>query len=186
MVLKICLALLVGLIFYWLFILRPQIRELKRKLSLPEFQGTAHQQTMEFSFQRLQKKRLNTLISFQGTPHQLALAFGLGVFLGIIPGTGAIAAAAMAALFRLNLPVMVAGALLTNPITTPFVYACSYFLGHWLLGDWLPAGRISRILLDTLAGNLVLAVSLGLIGYLLVLGAVIFIRNRRKSRVYLD
>ena len=177
---KIGLALLVLVILYALFVLRPQIRELKRKLSLPEFQGTAHQQTMVSSLQRLEGKRLNTLINFNEPPHQLALSFGLGVFLGIIPGTGAIAAAVVAALFRLNLPVMVAGALLTNPITTPFVYLGSFLLGHWLLGDYLSARRIAQILLDTLAGNLILAVGLGVLSYLAVLGAVIFIRNRRK------
>ena len=132
------------------------------------------------------KKRLQVLVNFRGSPHRLALAFGLGVFLGIIPGTGAIAAAAVAALFRLNLPIMVAGSLLTNPVTAPFVYIGSFLLGHWLLGDWLPAGNIRRVLLGTLAGNLIIAVTLGLLGYLLVLGTVIFIRNRRKDRVYLD
>ena len=168
------------MILYALFVLRPQIRELKRKLSLPEFQGTAHQQAMIFSLERLEQKRLNTLINFNEAPRRLALAFGLGVFLGIIPGTGAIAAAAVAALFRLNLPVMVAGALLTNPVTTPFVYVGSYFLGHWLMGDWLPAGRIPQILLGTLTGNLILAVGLGVLSYAAVLGSVIFIRNCRK------
>ena len=113
-------------------------------------------------------------------PHRLALAFGLGVALGIIPGTGAIAAAAVAALFRLNLPVMVAGALLTNPLTTPFVYASSYFLGHWILGNQITSGMITRILLTTIVGNLILAVSLGLIGYLLVWLAVSLIRWRCK------
>ncbi len=130
--------------------------------------------------------RLRALVNFRGTPHHLALSFGLGVFLGVIPGTGAIAAAAVAALFRLNLPVMVAGSLLTNPVTAPFVYVGSYLLGHWLLGDWLPAGTIRQVLLGTLAGNLVIAAGLGLTGYLLVLGIVIFIRNRRKDSVSLD
>ncbi|MBI3615342.1 MAG: DUF2062 domain-containing protein [Candidatus Omnitrophica bacterium] len=132
------------------------------------------------------KRRVKALIHFKETPHRLALAFGLGVFLGIIPGTGAIAAAVTAALFQLNLPVMVAGALLTNPVTTPFVYIGSYFLGHWLLGDLFPAGKIARILLDTLIGNLILAVALALIGYFLVLGTILFIRSRRKSGVHLD
>jgi len=130
------------------------------------------------------KERFKTLVRFNDAPHRLALAFGLGVFLGIIPGTGAMAAAAVAALFRLSLPVMVAGALLTNPITTPFVYLASFLLGHWLLGDQLMTNRIGSILLETLAGNLILAVSLALIGYLLVLGTVLFIRNRRRTRIY--
>lgn len=124
------------------------------------------------------KKKLKPLINFRETPHRLALAFGVGVALGVIPGTGAVVAAVVAALFRLNLPLMVSGALLTNPLTAPFVYVTSYFLGHWLLGDWLPAGTISRILLGTAAGGLILAMSLGLIGYLLVLAIVNIIKFR--------
>lgn len=117
---------------------------------------------------------------WKDTPHRLALAFGLGVALGIIPGTGAILAAGLAVLIRLNLPAMVAGALLTNPITGPFVYAASYFLGHWLLGEWLPADKISRILLGTLTGNLILALLLGLTGYLLI-RLFFFLRRKRRS-----
>jgi len=125
--------------------------------------------------------RLKSLVDFKGTPHQLALAFGLGVALGIIPGTGAIAAAAIAALFRLNLPVMVAGALVTNPITAPFVYAGSFFLGHWILRDHLPAETISRILLGTLVGNVVLAIGLGLAAYLAAFAAAALLRRRLES-----
>ncbi|MBI3333274.1 MAG: DUF2062 domain-containing protein [Candidatus Omnitrophica bacterium] len=124
-------------------------------------------------------KRLKKIVSFKESPHRLGLAFGMGVFLGIIPGTGTIAAAVAATLFRLNLPVAVAGSLLTNPVTSPFVYAGSYFLGHWLLGDLLPAGKISRILLGTLAGNLLLAVGLGLVGYLTAFCVVAFHRCRK-------
>lgn len=127
------------------------------------------------------KGRGKALVDFRGSPHRLALAFGLGVALGILPGTGAIAAAMVAALFRLNLPIMVAGSLLTNPITTPFVYIGSFLIGHWLLGDWLPAGKISRILLSTLTGNLILTLLLGLIGYLVVFAISLALRRRRPN-----
>ena len=114
------------------------------------------------------KGRLKIMMDFRGTPHQLSFAFGLGVTLGIIPGTGAIAAAALASVLRLNLPLMVAGALLTNPITTPFVYIGSYFLGQKILGDQLGLRPLAKAILSTAIGNLVLAVGLGLFGYLLV------------------
>lgn len=121
--------------------------------------------------------RLKSLVNFKGTPHELALAFGLGVALGIIPATGAIVAAAVATVLRLNLAIMVAGALLTNPITTPLVYSGSFLLGHWLLGDLLPEGAISSILLGTVTGNLVLAAGLGVSGYLVVLGIALGLRR---------
>ena len=127
----------------------------------------------------LTSRRFKSLVDFRGSPHRLALAFGLGVALGIIPGTGALASAAVATLLRLNLPIMVAGALLTNPVTTPLVYGGSYLLGRWLFGDYLPTGMIARAVLGTLAGNLVLALTLGFIAYGVAFAAVILLRPRR-------
>ncbi len=37
------------------FILRPQMRELKRKMALSEFTGSFHLKTMEFAFRQLQR-----------------------------------------------------------------------------------------------------------------------------------
>ena len=118
----------------------------------------------------------------KGTPHRLACAFGLGVFLGVIPGTGAVVAAALAPLLRLNLALMVAGAMLTNPITTPFVYAGSYLLGRWLLGDRLAQGFLGQFVLPTVAGNLPLALSLAAMGYLFVWVLTTWRRSRRSGR----
>lgn len=126
------------------------------------------------------------MFRFRGSPHRVALAFALGVALGVIPGTGAIVAAGVATLLRLNLPMMVAGALLTNPVTSPFIYTGSYALGHWLLGDWLPSSRAGRILLGTVAGNVILALAMAGIAYLALWGLVhwirVRVRNRRLSR----
>lgn len=132
------------------------------------------------------KRFVRSLFRFRGNPHKVALSFALGVALGVIPGTGALVAAGVATLFRLNLPVMVAGALVTNPITSPFIYTGSYALGHWLLGDWLPSSRVGKILLGTLVGNMVLAFIMAGAAYLILWGLVhwirIRIRNRRLAR----
>jgi uncharacterized protein (DUF2062 family) len=127
------------------------------------------------------KNRGKALVDFRTSAHRLALAFGLGVALGILPGTGPIAAGVVAAAFRLNLPVMVAGAFLINPLTAPLVYGGSYLLGHWLLGDWVPSGRIAQILLKTVTGNLILAVGLGFLGYLVTLRVVNVTKSRFRS-----
>lgn len=111
-------------------------------------------------------KVLKPLWSFQGSPHRLALAFGWGVALGVLPGTGALAAAVCAAIFRLNVPLMMAGALMTNPVTALVLYPISYLLGRWLLGDWLPSGLMAQLAVGTITGNLILAVGLGFVGYL--------------------
>lgn len=128
------------------------------------------------------KKFVRSLFRFRGNPHKVALSFALGVALGVIPGTGAIVAAGASALLRLNLPVMVAGALVTNPLTSPFIYTGSYALGHWLLGDWLPSSRVGRILLGTLVGNMILAFVMAGAGYLILWGLVHWIRVRVRNR----
>ena len=91
------------------------------------------------------------------------------------------AAAAVAAILGMNLPLMVAGALVTNPITTPFVYLGSYLLGSWFLGEWLPAGRVARIILGTLVGNLILALGLAVIGYGAIFGLVSALKFHRGT-----
>ena len=127
------------------------------------------------------KARGKALVDFRSSPQRLALAFGLGLALGILPGTGPIAAGVVAVAFRLNLPVMVAGAFLINPLTAPLVYGGSYLLGHWLLGDLVPSGRIAQILLKTVTGNLILALGLGSLGYLLALRVVNVTKFRFRS-----
>lgn len=128
------------------------------------------------------KRFIRSLFRFRGNPHKVALAFALGVALGVIPGTGAIVAAGVATLLRLNLPVMVAGALVTNPVTSPFIYTGSYALGRWLLGDRLPGSRVGRLLLGTLVGNMILAFLMAAAGYLLLWGLVHWLRLRLKAR----
>ncbi len=128
------------------------------------------------------KRFIRSLFRFRGNPHKVALAFALGVALGVIPGTGALVAAGAAALLRLNLPVMVAGALVTNPLTTPLIYGGSYALGRWMMGDWLPSSRLGKLLLGTLAGNMVLAFVMAGVAYLALWGLVHWIRLRVRSR----
>ncbi len=54
----VSLSLSLWMSLHLLFILRPQIREVERKLNLPDFQGTAHQQTIRFAFQKLHRSRV--------------------------------------------------------------------------------------------------------------------------------
>lgn len=121
------------------------------------------------------------LIDFKGTPHQLGVAFGLGILIGVIPGTGLVAAAAAAAILRLNLPVTVAGACLTNPLTMPFIYGAGYALGLRLLGDWLPLHQAARVLVSTVAGTLILSLIAGAAGYLVAFLVILIIRLLKPS-----
>ena len=126
--------------------------------------------------------KLRKLLRADDSPHRLALAFALGVLLGILPGTGAVMAAGLATALRLNIPLAVAGAMLTNPLTAPLVYGGSYFIGHWLLGRLEVQHAMARILLTTIAGNLILSIALALVGYGLIFGTALLMRKRRQAR----
>jgi uncharacterized protein (DUF2062 family) len=53
-------------------------------------------------------------VNVDDTPHRIAFAFSLGVFIGILPFAGVIAAIAIAMYFKLNKPAIVLGSVITN------------------------------------------------------------------------
>ena len=124
--------------------------------------------------------RLSKLVSVSGDPRSLSLAFALGILLGVLPGTGAIVAAAVAAYFQLNVPLAVAGALVINPLTAPFIYGASYLLGREILGDQGAQHLIVRVGLPTITGNVILAFGMAVIGYAAVFFFTLWVR--RASR----
>jgi len=124
-------------------------------------------------------KRFSKLVSVSGDPHRLALAFSLGILLGILPGTGAFVAAGVATALQMNVPLAVAGALVINPLTAPIVYGASFFLGRWMLGDQVAKHMITDILLKTIAGNLVLAIAMAIAGYAGVLTFTLWVRSKK-------
>ncbi len=116
-------------------------------------------------------------------PHFLALSLGVGIALGILPGIGAIVAGILAPFLGLNLPLMVAGALLSNPITSPLVYGASYWIGCRLCQiTFLEQFKLAQILLKTLAGNVVLALAMGLAGYLFLFLFLLSMRSLIRHR----
>jgi len=66
----------------------------------------------------------------------LAGGLALGLFIGCTPTMGAqIILAGMAAYFlKVNIPLALAGSLITNPFTAAIVYPLEYRLGVWLVG----------------------------------------------------
>ena len=81
------------------------------------------------------KKAYCRFIKIQGEPGQIALGFAVGVFFGMLPIMGFQMAIAIffAALLRCNKISAAAGAWITNPITAPFFYGLSYYIGDKVL-----------------------------------------------------
>lgn len=123
--------------------------------------------------------------------HRRGVAGGVavGLFCGLIPGPlQMIAAALLAALLRVNLPVAVFATLYTNPFTIVPLYMLAYELGAWVSGaqngrviaqlafpelHWVDWGSelVSWLMLlgkPLLIGLPLLAVALAVVGYVVV------------------
>lgn len=74
--------------------------------------------------------------------HSVARAMAVGLFAAFIPiPLQMLLAASLAIPLRGNLPISVGLVWLTNPITMPPVFYCTYKLGAWVMQ--IPAGEIS-------------------------------------------
>jgi len=144
------------------------------------------------------------LFRIHDTPQKIALGVGIGVFLGIIPGTGPIAAVFMAFLLRANRAAALLGSLLTNTWLSIVTFLLSIKIGSGIMRlNWQDVQRnwvqflkgfkvITLFKLDTLKiilpmiiGYLVIGFCLGLIAYLVTLSIIIQIKHENKNRVNL-
>ena len=131
----------------------------------------------------------------RASPELVARSFALGVFIGMLPGTGVVAALTVAVISRLHKPAVLLGALINNPWTTPFFYVISYRLGQRLTGfesqlawhgwsSWRqPAwwAELLRLLWPTLLGTAIVGAVLALAGYGAVYGVLEWRRRQRAA-----
>lgn len=77
------------------------------------------------------------LFRINDSPQKIALGFGLGIFLGILPGTGPVAALFLALLFRVNRASALLGCLLTNTWLSIVSFLFSIKVGSAIMRlDW--------------------------------------------------
>ena len=138
------------------------------------------------------------LFKIDDTPQRIALGFGLGVFLGIFPGTGPIAAIFLAVLFHLNRAAALIGSLLTNTWSSIIVLVLAFQLGslvmgakwHDIAGDWSSFQRTfrwtelfkfstSKVALPVIIGYILIGLVFGLFAYIITL---IVIKKVKKVR----
>ncbi|MDD5246393.1 MAG: DUF2062 domain-containing protein [Candidatus Omnitrophica bacterium] len=79
------------------------------------------------------------LFRIHDSPQRISLGLGVGVFLGIIPGSGPIASLVVAAFLRLNRASALLGSLLTNTWLSVVTFALSVKVGSQLTGTNLQA-----------------------------------------------
>lgn len=135
------------------------------------------------------------LFKINDTPQKVALGFGLGVFAGILPGTGPLAALFLAFIFRANRASALASGLLTNTWLSLVTFLLAIKTGSaifrvsWqgLQSDWALAVShwrwqdlftlpVLKIILPVFIGYCVISFVLGLISY----AALLFILKWRK------
>jgi len=128
------------------------------------------------------------LFHINDTPLRIALGAGLGVFAGIIPGTGPIAALFLAMLFRVNRAAALLGSLLTNTWLSLVTFFLSIEVGsailrinwqdaynNWILFfkdfRWMKLFKLSifKLILPVMLGYFIVAFFLGFLVYLTTL-----------------
>jgi len=131
------------------------------------------------------------LFNINDTPQRIALGAGLGVFTGIIPGTGPIAALFLAFLLRVNRASALLGSLMTNTWLSLVTFFLSIKVGsailrinwqdaynNWTLFfkdfRWIRLFKLSifKIILPVILGYLIVAFFLGFLVYLTTLIAL--------------
>ncbi|PAA01362.1 MULTISPECIES: DUF2062 domain-containing protein [Pseudomonas] len=113
--------------------------------------------------------------------HSVARAMAVGIFAAFIPMPFQMLLAAFLAIrVRSNMPISVGLVWLTNPITMPPVFYCTYQLGAWLMNvpartlpdeltwEWI-SGQLSTVWQPFLLGSVVCGAVLGALAYCLTM-----------------
>lgn len=113
--------------------------------------------------------------------HSVARAMAVGVFAAFLPIPFQMLVAAILAIWvRGNIPIAVSLVWLTNPITMPVVFFCTYQTGAWLMNvparslpdeltwEWI-SGELSSLWQPFLLGSVVVGLVLGALAYCLTM-----------------
>lgn len=123
------------------------------------------------------------LFRINDTPQRIALGLGLGVFLGILPGSGPLAALFLAFLLRVNRAAALLGSLLTNTWLSIATFLLSVKLGSAIMNLRWQEVYQKKIILPVIVGYFLVAFGLGLAVYLITL---IILKYANKSRIHLS
>lgn len=121
-------------------------------------------------------------IKIRGEPRKIALGFAMGLFIGMTPSMGFQTAIVIfiAALLKWNKISAAIGVWITNPLTAPFIYSTTYFIGAKILdikNGYNPSVELNLTVLEKLLqkapqviwaliiGGIILGLPLALVGY---------------------
>lgn len=139
------------------------------------------------------------LVKIDDTPQKIASGFGVGVFAGVLPMAGPIAAVFLAVLFKVNRAAALLAALITNTWISFIIFLFSVKIGAFIFGvdgsaiqlqwaellkDFHLSGLFKlsamRLALPVITGYLVIALFSAGAAYVIILTVMKFIKNNRK------
>ena len=94
------------------------------------------------------------LLLIPDTPHKVALGFAIGIFIGLLPiiPLQTTISVILSFIFRCSKVASAIGALITNPLTIPFMYPIFYYIGKLVTpfghGGGLPVGWDIRDMME--------------------------------------
>jgi uncharacterized protein (DUF2062 family) len=127
--------------------------------------------------------RLNRLIHLDESPERTAFAFAVGVFIAFTPTFGFhyVTALLVFWLLRLNLPALLTGTTVNNPLTIAPIYSFCLWIGLLLVGggaeprkpidwelSWSLIAQLQPLLVPLLVGTLVVGIITAVCSYWLV------------------
>jgi len=137
------------------------------------------------------------LFRINDSPQRIAIGFGLGVFTGILPGTGPLAALFLAFIFRVNRAAAFLASLATNTWLSILIFLLSIKAGSAIMKlnwhnvyqnitalfkdfNWQIFFKISvvKMLFPVILGYLIISFGAGLISYITVLVIINYIRKK--------
>ncbi len=148
------------------------------------------------SFRRAYRR----FLKIHGNPHEIAMGTAMGLFVALTPFMGAHTAVAilLATVFKWNKIAAATGVWLNNPVTMPFLYGASWFVGSRITGVRLAESiPHSLSLMDTYAfllktpailvtftiGGIVVGIPLAIGVYYLAYAAVKKYQQDRRNKL---
>ena len=140
------------------------------------------------------------LAKINDTPQKIALGFGLGVFLGIIPFAGPIAALVLSSFLKINRASALLGSLLTNTWISIVTFMLAVKVGSAVTGadrqsissSWtelmthfhwgnLFELAVLKIAFPVMAGYFIVSLALALSAYVVMFVVIKYINKRRQA-----
>jgi uncharacterized protein len=144
--------------------------------------------TQESVFKKIINFLISKLFRINDSKQKIALGVGLGVFAGLIPGTGPAAALFMAFIFRANRAAALLGSIITNTWLSILTFILAIKVGSVILKrnwqevqlagqglinnfSWAKFFKLSflEVLLPVIVGYIIIGLILGVLSYIVTL-----------------